>query len=97
MTETGARKPASGFSRLLLVPFRARAHVAEKVGPGWAIAADVVILGGGLGLVAALVFDVSGEARLGIFAGLLVLAAIVGVFIGAKRKTRPEHQNDTQP
>jgi hypothetical protein len=97
MTEPGARKPASGFNRLLLVPLRARAHVAEKLGPGWAIAADVVILGGGLALVAALVFDVSGEERLGIFAGLFVLAAIVGVIIGAKRKTRPEQQNDTQP
>lgn len=93
----GAKKRASGFSRFLLVPFHARAHIAGKLGPGWAIAADVVILGGVLALFAALVLDVSGEARLGVFAGLLVLAAIAGVVIVAKRKTRQEQQNDTQP
>lgn len=81
----------------MLVPFHARSHIAEKLGRGWAIAADVVILGGGLALVAALAFDVSGEAKLGIFAGLLLFAAIAGGFIAAKRKTRPEQQDDTQP
>ena len=95
--EPDAKKRASGFSRLLLVPFRARAHIVDKLGRGWAIAADVVILGGALASFAALVFDVSGEARLGIFAGLFALAAITGVVIAAKRKTRPEQQNDTQP
>ena len=83
------------------------AHIAATLGMaalaitggrrGWAIAADVAILGGGLALFAALVLNVSGEARLGVFAGSFVLAAIAGVAIAAKRKTRPEQQNDTQP
>lgn len=97
MTEQGARKPASGFTRLLLVPFRARAHIAEKLGPGWAIAADVVILGGGLGLLAALVLDVPGEAKLGIFAGLFLLAAIAGVLIAVLPRRAAKREHDTQP
>ena len=95
--EPGAKKRASGFSRFLLVPFHARALIVDKLGRGWAIAADVVILGGAPAMFVALVLNVSGEARLGVFAGSFVLAAIAGVAIAAKRKTRPEQQNDTQP
>jgi len=82
----GAKSKASGVVGLLLTPFRARAHITEKLGTGWAIAADSLIIGGALGLLFALILDVPGEARLGIFAGLIALAGIVGAGIATLRK-----------
>jgi hypothetical protein len=92
-----AKRKASGLIGLLLTPLRARSHIAEKFGERWAILADSLVVGGGLGLIAALALDVSGEARLGIFAGLVVAAGIAGIAVGAKRKARPLQKNDTQP
>jgi len=92
-----AKVKASGLKRLLLVPFRARDHIIEKMGPGWAIAADAIIIGGALGLFLALVLDVSGEARLGIFAGAIAVATTSAIAIGALRKPRPKQRDDIQP
>jgi hypothetical protein len=92
-----AKIKASGLKRLLLVPFRARDHITGKLGPGWASAADAIIIGGALGLLLALTLDVSGEARFGIFAGAIVLAAIFAIAIGARRRPQPKQRDDTQP
>lgn len=93
--QPGAGKKASGLVALLLTPARARAHVAEKLGARWAILADSLIVGGALGLIAALAVDAPGEAKLGIFAGALVLGAAAGLAVGAFRA--PKQENDTQP
>jgi hypothetical protein len=93
---SGAKRRASGIAGWLLTPFRARARITEKLGPGWAIAADSLSIGGALGLLSALILDVPGEARLGIFAGLIALAGIAGAAIAMLRKERPEHENDTR-
>lgn len=95
--QPGAKRKASGLVAWLLTPLRARSHVVDKLGARWAILADSLIAGGALGIVGALAFDVSGEARLGIFAGLVVLAGIAGIVVGARRKPPSERQNDTQP
>ena len=92
-----AKIKASGLKGLLLVPFRARAHITEKLGPGWAIAADAILIGSALGLFLALVLDVSAEAKLGIFAGAVALAAISAIAIGARRKPHPKQPDDIQP
>jgi hypothetical protein len=92
-----AKIKASGLKRLLLVPFRARDHIAGKLGPGWAIAADVILIGCALGLFLALVLDVSAEAKLGIFAGAIALAAISAIAIGALLKPRSTQRDDIQP
>ena len=92
-----AKIKASGLKGLLLVPFRARGHITEKLGPGWAIAADAILIGSALGLFLALVLDVSAEAKLGIFAGAVALAAISAVAIAARRKPRPKQPDDIQP
>jgi hypothetical protein len=95
--QPGAMRKASGLVALLLTPLRARSHIVEKLGRRWAVLADSLIVGGALGLIAALAFDVSGEARIGIFAGVAVLAVIVGMAIGLQRKKPSNQQNDTQP
>ena len=95
--QPGAKRKAAGLIGLLLTPFRARSQIVEKLGTRWATFADSLIVGGALGLIAALAFDVPGEARLGIFAGLIVTAGIAGITIGALRKAQPEQENDTQP
>ena len=92
-----AKIKASGFKRLLLVPVRARGHITKKLGPGWAIAADVILGVGALGLFFALALDVSAEAKLGIFAGAIAVAAISAIAIGASRKPRPKQRDDIQP
>jgi hypothetical protein len=95
--QPGAKRKASGLVGFLLTPFRARSHIVDKLGARWAILADSLIVGGALGLIAALAFDLPGEARLGIFAGLVGLAGVAGAAIGAMRKARPEPEKDTQP
>jgi hypothetical protein len=95
--EPGAKRKASGLLGFLLAPLRARSHITEKLGPGWAIAADTLVVGGALGLVTALMSDVSGEARLGIFAGVIALAVLAGIVIGIRRKRAPKPRPDAQP
>jgi hypothetical protein len=95
--QPGARKRASGLVGLLRTPFRARSRIVDKLGPRWAILADSLIVGGALGLIAALALDVSGETKLGIFAGSLALAGIAGVALGLRRKASSDQQDNTQP
>ena len=95
--QAGARKKASGFVAFLLTPVRARSQVVEKLGARWAVLADGLIAGGTLGLIAALAINVSGEAKLGIFAGLVVLGSFAGLMVGARRKAQPKQEIDTQP
>lgn len=93
--QAGAKKKASGLVAVLLTPVRARSGVAEKLGVRWAILADSLIVGGVLGLVAALALNAPGEAKLGVFAAAIVLAAIAGLVIG--RKAAPKQETDIQP
>jgi hypothetical protein len=92
-----AKIKASGIKGLLLVPFRARGHIAEKLGPGWAIAADAILIGCASGLLLALVLDVPAEAKLAIFAGAIAVAAISAIAIGILQRPRPKQRDNIQP
>lgn len=95
--QPGARKRASGLAGVILTPFRARSHIVDKLGARWAVLADCLIAGGVFGLILALALDVAGETKLGIFAGSIVLGALAGLVLGAKRKAQTEHDHNTQP
>lgn len=95
--QPGRKRKASGPAAWLLTPLRARSHIVDKLGVRWAILADSLIAGGALGIVGALAFDGSGDAKLGIFVGLVVLGGIAGIVLGARRKPLSKRQNDTQP